>query len=359
MKELGWTARLEQAFAPHRAAGLEPARVAVEHKSLYVLYTARGEIQATLTGRLRRDAARKSDLPAVGDWVAVRDPAAARGTAGRATIHAVLPRTGAFVRKAAGRGTDEQVVAANVDTVFVVTAVDGDVNARRLERYLALAWESGAQPVLVLSKADLEQHPADTDAAIAAVSLGVPTHRVSAVTGAGLADLRGHLAGGRTVALLGSSGVGKSTLVNALLGTARQAVAELRADGTGRHTTARRELIPLPPPAGGLLLDTPGMRELQLWEVDAGLAEAFREIRALAPGCRFRDCGHDGEPGCAVAAAVAAGTLPADRLASYRKLQAELRHLEARADPRAAAARKRDARVANKALNARLKGKHR
>jgi len=352
VKQLGWTTRLERAFARHRTAGLEPARVAVEHKSLYVLYTARGEVQATLAGRLRRTAAAKSDRPAVGDWVAVRVPAS-----GRATIHAVLPRAGAFVRKAAGRGTEEQVVAANVDTVFVVAAVDGGVNARRLERYLALAWESGAQPVLVLSKADLEQRAADTDAIVAGVALGVPTHRVSAVTGAGLADLLGHLADGRTVALLGSSGVGKSTLVNALLGSARQAVAAVRADGKGRHTTPRRELIPLP--EGGLLLDTPGMRELQMWEADAGLAEAFKDIGMLAPECRFRDCGHDGEPGCAVAAAVAAGTLPAERLASFRKLQAELRHLEARMDPRVAAARKRTARVAGKALNARLKGKYR
>jgi ribosome biogenesis GTPase len=255
----------------------------------------------------------------VGDWVAYAG----------GLIHGVLPRRTAFVRRAAGNETVEQVLAANIDTVFLVMAFYRDLNPRRLERYLALAWESGADPAIVLTKLDLAD---DADAAITeieSVALGVPVHPVSAVTGEGLDELEPYLGPGRTVVLLGSSGVGKSTLVNALLGEERQATKEIRAfDGRGRHTTTARELIGLP--GGGLVLDTPGMRELQLWEAAEGLIGTFGDIDELALTCRFSDCSHESEPGCAVRDAV-----DADRLESWRKLGRELRHLELKQDARA------------------------
>jgi ribosome biogenesis GTPase len=372
---LGWTERLAAAFAPHEsedggvAGRARPARVAAQDRTEFLLYTAAGEAsgeaapregRGVLAGRLRHQAARASDLPAVGDWVVAHAPEAGAGAAApgdRALITAVLPRTSVFLRKAAGRAADEQVVAANVDSVLIVTALDGDLNPRRLERYLAIAWESGALPAIVLTKADLEEDEAAADAVVADVAMGVPVHRVSSVTGRGLEDLCRRVGGGRTAALLGSSGVGKSTLVNALLGRARQRVADVRADGRGRHTTTRRELIPIP--GGGFLLDTPGMRAIGLWEAERGLADAFPEIVEVAAGCRYRDCAHDGEPGCAVEEAVAAGSLPSERLDSYRKLAAELRALEARTDTRARVERKRRDRAGAKALSARLKEKYR
>jgi ribosome biogenesis GTPase / thiamine phosphate phosphatase len=287
----------------------------VQHRGVYVLATAEGEVEARITGRLRFD----GDLPAVGDWVAHAE----------GLIHGVLPRRTAFVRRAAGNETVEQVLAANIDTVFLVMAFYRDLNPRRLERYLALAWESGAEPAIVLTKLDLAE---DADAAIAeveSVAIGVPVHPVSAVTGEGLDELEPYLAPGRTVVLLGSSGVGKSTLVNALLGEERQATKEIRAfDGRGRHTTTARELIGLP--GGGLVLDTPGMRELQLWEAAEGLIGTFADVDELALACRFSDCGHESEPGCAVRDAV-----DPDRLESWRKLGRELRHLELKQDARA------------------------
>ena len=355
LTRLGWTPRLEEAFRPYGARGMIPARVAVEHRSVYVLYAETGELMATLAGRLRHAAEQGTeggDRPAVGDWVAVAPPPGE----GRAVVRAVLPRSSRFARKAAGRATEEQVVAANVDVVFVVTAAGGDVNPRRLERYLALAWESGATPAVVVSKADVDPDPAETMRLVSGVALGVAVHRVSSVTGEGLDEIRAYLREGRTVALIGSSGVGKSTLVNALLGEERQTTAEVRDDGRGRHTTTRRELIPLP--AGGLLLDTPGMRELQLWDAAAGVAGAFEDVAALAAACRFVDCRHENEPGCAVLAAVETGRLDPGRLESFRKLRAELEYLDARHDEAARAAAKRDARVANRALQSRLNEKY-
>ncbi len=342
LARLGWTPAFEDQFAPHAADGLEPARVAVEHRDAYLLYTASGERPAELSGRLRHAAAHRDDLPAVGDWVAVTasDPA---------LVQAVLPRRTKFSRMAAndhGR-TIEQVVAANVDVVFLTAGLDGELNVRRLERYLTLGWESGAEPVVVLTKADLCD---DVDGAVLeleSVAVGVPVHPVSNLTGEGVEALAGYFAGDRTVAALGSSGVGKSSLVNRLAGEELMATGDLRADGRGRHTTTNRQLLVLPD--GGLFLDTPGMRELRLWESEDGLAAAFDDLAAVAARCRFADCAHESEPGCAVRRAIAEGALDPERLTSWRKLQGELRHLALKQDARLRSeARKERARFARR-----------
>jgi len=302
-------------------------------------HTARGEQPAELAGRLRHAAESRGELPAVGDWVAasgngVGDRINPVPDAGPLLVHAVLPRRTKFSRLAAtdhGQ-TIEQVVAANVDVVFLVAGLDGDLNPRRLERYLALGWESGADPVVVLTKADLCE---SVDAAlleVEAIAVGVPVHALSNVTGEGVEELRGYFARGQTVAALGSSGVGKSSLVNRLAGVELMATGDLRADGRGRHTTTTRQLLVLP--GGGIFLDTPGMRELRLWESEEGLAQAFDDVAAAAALCRFADCSHEREPGCGVQAALADGTLAEERYASWKKLQAELRHLAVKRDAR-------------------------
>ena len=330
LARLGWTPAIEDQFAPHVAEGLEPARVAVEHRDAYVLYTADGDRPAELSGRLRHAVVERADLPAVGDWVAIADPQGGE----RALVQHVLPRRTKFSRMAAtdhGQ-TVEQVVAANVDTVFLTTGLDGDLNLRRLERYLTLGWESGAAPVVVLTKTDLCD---DVEAAlreVEAVAVGVPVHPVSNVTGEGIDALRAYFEGDRTVAALGSSGVGKSSLVNRLTGEDLMATGDLRADGQGRHTTTNRQLLLLP--GGGLFLDTPGMRELRLWESEEGLAAAFDDVAAVAAQCKFSDCAHGTEPGCAVRAALADGSLDPERLESWRKLQGELAHLAMKQDAR-------------------------
>jgi ribosome biogenesis GTPase len=332
LESLGWNAHFAAAFAPHAEAGLEPARVAREDRERYLVLAAWGERIAEVSGRLRHASGRRLEFPAVGDWVAVRAPAGD----GVAAIHALLPRTSVFIRKSAGDTTDEQVVAANVDAVFLLSGLDGDFNVRRIERYVTAAWESGATPVVVLNKADLVS---DLDAVLAEVATaapGVPVVVLSALEGRGLEALAPWLGPGRTVALLGSSGVGKSTLVNALLGEERQATRAVREDDArGRHTTTRRELLRLP--GGALLVDTPGMRELQLWAGEESLAGTFPEVEALAAGCRYRDCRHDSEPGCAVQEALGAGALDPARFESWRKLQKELRWLAIRQDERARA----------------------
>lgn len=328
----GWTPSIAAAFEPmieaeERNSGrrLAPGRVIVEHRGAYVVVTGAGEITASVSGRLRHRSSGPADFPSVGDWVTV----ALRPDEGMATIHAVLPRSSRFSRKASGRTTHEQVLAANVDTILVVAGLDGDFNPRRLERYLALAWSSGARPVVVLNKADLCDDVPARIAQVSVVAGDAPVHPVSALTSAGVVDLDAYLSAGQTVALLGSSGVGKSTLINAFLGAARQVVGEVRLDDSrGRHTTTRRELILLA--GGGLVLDTPGMRELGMWDADDGLDEAFAEIESLAAACRFRDCRHETEPGCAVRAAAAEGRIDGSRLESRRKLRHELDDLTER-----------------------------
>ncbi len=327
--ELGFTAAQADAFQPFAAEGLVPGRVVAGHTRYLRVATADGETLAELAGSLRHQARRAEQRPAVGDWVALRPSA----DAGSALIQAVLPRRAAFVRRAAGARAVAQVLAANVDTVFLVMGLDGDFNLRRVERALVLAWDSGASPVLLLNKADLCPDAEQKRALVERVAPGVPVCVVAAKPGEGLAALEPWLLPGRTVVLLGSSGVGKSTLVNRLLGRERQRTREVieSADQRGRHTTTHRELIELP--GGALLIDTPGLRELQLWSDGAGLEAAFDDVSTFADSCRFTDCGHGNEPGCAVRAAVADDRLDAARLDSYLKLHAELRALQIREDP--------------------------
>jgi ribosome biogenesis GTPase / thiamine phosphate phosphatase len=353
LRALGWNDRLSEEFEQHRPAGLVPARVAVQHRGAWDVLGEAGELRVDLAGRLRHEALSAAELPVVGDWVAV----ASRPGESGGTIQAVLPRTTRFSRKTAWQATEEQVLVANVDVVFVVTSLNEDLNPRRLERYLILAWESGATPVLVLTKSDLVDDVAPAVAAVETVSGGVPVLATSTVTGAGLEAVRARLPTGVTGAVLGSSGVGKSTLVNALVGEDVLATQAIREDGRGRHTTTRRELILLP--GGGLVVDTPGLRELQLWAADDGLDEVFEDVTALFAGCRFSDCAHDAEPDCAVRAALDDGTLPAERWESYLKLQAELAHLERRLDKRAQSeARKRWRALSREAAERlRLKGR--
>ena len=332
IQSYGWSDALQRQFEPYAARGLVPGRVIVQQRGLYRLATDLGDLAAELSGRFVHEA-EETGFPVAGDWVAC----AARPGEGAATIQAVLPRASLFVRRTAGPGAPVgQAVAANVDLALLVASLNAELNPRRVERYLATAWESGAQPLVVLTKADACPDLAASLAQIEAVAIGVEVHAVSAVTGQGLSALAEHLAPGRTAVLLGSSGVGKSTLVNALAGAALMAVGEIRLDDAkGRHTTTHRELVRLP--SGALVLDTPGMRALGLWDAESGLERVFgdvaREIETLAAGCRYRDCAHHGEPGCAVAQAVADGRLDADRWRSWTKLQRELAHLERREDP--------------------------
>ena len=336
LSAFGWSEFFENHFRAYHPQGYAAGRVALEHKQLYRVYTAGGELLADIAGKLRHEAVSRADLPAVGDWVALRP----RPEEGKATIHAVLPRRSKFARKTAGERTEEQIVGANIDTVLLVMSLNQDFNPRRIERYLAVAWDSGANPVIVLSKADLCADVATSAAEIQAVAAGVPVHIISAVTQAGLETLTQYFHSGQTVALLGSSGVGKSTLINSLLGHEQQRVREVREhDDRGKHTTTHRELLCLP--QGGLVLDTPGMRELQLWDAQEGVTRAFDEIEELASQCYFRNCQHQDEPHCAVREAIEAGTLDAARYGNYDKLQRELRYLEIKQDKGAQLAEKK------------------
>ncbi len=325
----GWNNALQQQFHAYAARGLEPARVIVQQRGLYVLATPAGEVAAQLSGRFAHEAA-AGDYPVAGDWVA----ASVRSGEASATIHHLLPRRTAFARKAAGRGGGAQVVAANVDVALLVASLNRDLNARRIERYLAMAWESGASPVVALTKADLCADREALKVKIERIAMGVPVYAVSALTGEGLDGLSEALAPGQTAALLGSSGVGKSSLVNALAGRPVMATQAIREDDArGRHTTTHRELILLP--GGRLVLDTPGMRELGVWDADAGVATTFADVETLAAQCRFRDCTHGAEPGCAVQSALAEGRLDPARWRNYAKLQRELTRVARNDDPRA------------------------
>jgi ribosome biogenesis GTPase / thiamine phosphate phosphatase len=351
LDDLGWTARFAEAFEPFRSRGLSPARVSLEHTHIYRVLSSDGERLARVAGRLRHDATGRADFPVVGDWVAIEAPEGAD-----ARIRAVLPRVTQFTRRAAGNPTEPQVVAANVDVVFLVSGLDGDFNPRRIERYLVTAWDSGAVPVVVLNKADLVEDPEPFVREAERAGRGVAVEAVSARQPGSVDRLRAHLGRGRTAALLGSSGVGKSSIANALIGEERFRTREVReSDSRGRHTSTSRQLVVLP--GGGILIDTPGMRELQLWDTGEAVAGAFADVESIAEDCRFRDCRHASEPGCAVVAAVEHGTLAVDRLESYRKLQAEQKHQAGQQDERARIESKRAAKIGAKALRARLKEK--
>ena len=342
LAHLGWDAALEDAFRTTSTTTtdpLVPGRVVVAHRGGWLVRTADGELRTEATGTLRRSAEGALDLPAVGDWVAVRPRPGGDGL-----VVAVLPRRTALVRRRPGRATEEQVLAANVDVAFCcVAAPDGPRNARRLERYLTLAWDAGTTPVAVLTKADLVDDPDAAVAELGAAVAGIDVVVTSSMTGLGLADLRERLGPGRTGVLLGPSGVGKSSTANRLLEDEHLAVGAVRAtDGRGRHTTSHRELTELP--GGGLLVDTPGLREVGLWDGDATDA-TFADVTELAAACRFADCRHEGEPGCTVTAAVAAGTLDSARFEAFAKLRREQEWLERRKDARATADHRRKVRA--------------
>jgi len=355
LKELGWDERWARVFAPFAADGLIPARVAIEFNYLYRLYAEAGELQAQHAGRLLHEASTKQQLSAVGDWVAAR-PSAGEATA---TIEAVLPRRSRFSRKVAGELTEEQIVAANIDTVFLVMGLDGDYNPRRLERYLLLAYESGASPVVILNKSDVAEHLSEDLDEIRGLAAEIPVHAISAKSRSGIEVVEGYLGPGRTGALLGSSGVGKSTLVNALIGEELLKTRDVRAsDSRGRHTTRHRQLIVLPDHRG-LLVDTPGMRELQLWTQNEHSRETFDDITELAQGCHFTDCHHRDEPRCAVKQAIEEGTLSADRLDGFVKLQEEMQSLETRKNVRAQIDEKRNIKTVGQSLKKLYKSRDR
>lgn len=308
---LGWTVQRQMEFDEYAAKGLIPGRVVREHRSYFGVATHSGEVSAQITGRLRNAAVQRSDLAGVGDFVALR-PAAGDGDA---TIEAVLRRTSALIRKASGEERP-QLLAANVDVVFIVTAPDGDFNLRRIERLLALVRGSGAVPAIILNKADLADDVPRVGGQIATVAPGVPVLAISARSGDGILDVERYFDGNKTIGLIGSSGVGKSTLTNKLTGYAEQETQEVRAyDSRGRHTTTHRQLFIRP--QGGALIDTPGMRGLELWKGEDNVEPDFDDIEALASGCRFRNCKHDREPGCAVRAALARGDIQSEHLATY------------------------------------------
>ena len=310
---LGWNAALAMELEP----GLVPGRVTAAHRAAYDVQTEHDLVRTRLPGRLLHE---NADV-AVGDWVGIGD----------GLIRAVLARSSALVRNAAGRATMAQTLAANIDVAFIVSSLGPELEPRRIERYLVTIWESGATPEIVLTKADRLEDPSPMVAEVEAVALGVPVHVVSSVTGQGLDALRARIQPGTTAVLVGSSGVGKSTLVNRFVGHERMAVKEVRADDEGRHTTSHRELILLP--GGGVVIDTPGIRELQLWDAsEGGMGETFADVEELAGECRFNDCTHTSEPGCAVLAAIASGALSEERLQSWRKLQSELRAIAIRHD---------------------------
>lgn len=336
LNQIGWNEYFEESFKTYSQMGYSAGRISAEFKNVYKVYTEFGEIMAEVSGKYRFDHSATQGFPAVGDWV-VLSP---RVDEMAATIHAILPRKSKFSRKVAWVETAEQIVASNVDNVFIVTALNQNFNLRRIERYLTLAWESGAEPVIILSKADLCEDIGKKIIEVESIADGVPIHAVSTVKKEGIDELNQYLSEGNTIVLLGSSGVGKSTLVNELMGEKIQEVKDIsRINGKGRHTTTSRELLVLP--SGALLIDTPGMRELQLWDGADGITGAFEDIESIAAGCRFSDCTHEGEPGCEVQRALEDGRLSSERVRSYIKLLREIKCFERRQNGMAKLSQKR------------------
>jgi ribosome biogenesis GTPase len=347
LSSLGWDDDFAAAYRPFDRPDHRAARVTRVDRGVCAVLTAHGAVRASLGGAvLDRAAHDPVELPCTGDWVVVRD-----WPDERITIEAVLARRTAVVRATAGKEAAGQVVAANIDAAAVVEPLDPAPDLGRMERLLALAWGCGAAPLIVLTKSDLLTNPAAVARSVSATAPGVPVYTVSTRTGAGLEPIRPLVAAGRTLGLLGASGVGKSSLVNALVGAAVMGTRELRADGRGRHTTTYRALVPVP--GGGAVLDTPGLRQVGMYDASAGLDLAFDDIAALAARCRFAGCGHVSEPGCAVLAAIAAGDLAPRRLASWRKLKRELAYELRRRDARVAAAGRARARRVERARRAR------
>ena len=326
LEELGWGPFFQHQLNRTDVGGASPARVVEEMKSAYRVYCEHGPLTATVSGRLRHEALTRDALPATGDWVLV---SALAGEA-NAIIHRVLGRRTKLSRKVAGERTEEQVLAANVDAVFVVAALNRDFNPRRIERYLTVAWQSGARPVVVLNKADLRNDVPDVVRATESLAPGLPVLATSTLSREGVDQMRTQLKPGETAVFVGSSGVGKSSLLNCLLGDPTQVVRDIRADGKGRHTTTSRQLVLIP--GGAVVIDTPGLRELTLWHAEDGLDRSFADVDAFAWECAFRDCRHVGEPGCAVRDAIEGGDLPEERFASYRKLEREIDFMARRRD---------------------------
>ncbi len=322
LNTLGWNSFFEENFTKYREKGFLSARISREHTHIYFLYSEKGELTAEVAGRIRHTSDSKCEYPAVGDWVAV-SPGIENELA---TIHAVLPRKSSFSRKVAGVNTQEQVIAANIDFVFIVTGLDNNFNPRRIERYLAHVHDSGAEPVIVLNKTDLCDDVDSRIAEVKKIAHTTPVVAVCALDENGILPLKKFINKGNTVALLGSSGVGKSQIINTLIGWDKQAVQEVRNDSKGRHTTTNRELIILP--CGGLIIDTPGIREIQVWCDIDGLNKAFADVVDFAAHCRFSDCSHEVEPGCAVRLAIEEEKLDSSRVQSYIKMKKEILKLE-------------------------------
>ena len=345
LEELGWNERFAFAFDALADEGVEPGRLAADYGTKFLVQLAGSAPLATLGSALR-----EARLVAVGDWVAIRN------TSDAAEIRAVLRRQSAISREAPGSETSLQVIAANVDLVFIATSADTDFNLRRIERLLTVAYQSGAAPVIVLTKVDLN-NPDPFEAELETIAAGVPVVAVSGLTGAGIEAVRGYLSPGKTAVLVGSSGVGKSTLINRLLGEEVLRTADVHKSGQGRHTTSHRQLLKVP--GGGLVIDTPGLREIQLWAGADALAEVFLDIEELALRCRFSDCRHATEPDCAVLAALEGGTLDASRFRSYRKLQRELRAIEVKADVRLQIEERRKWKLIHKSVKQHMQVKRR
>lgn len=345
LEALGWNRFFESQVTAEERKRHYPARVSEEQRGGHRLVTEIGEFKAEVSGKLRYRAGARADLPAVGDWVV----ADIRGAERRATIHRILDRRSKVSRKVAGRGTSEQILATNVDTVLLVTSLNRDLSLRRIERYLTMIWESGASPVVLLNKADLCYHVEGFVRLVDSVACRTPVHVISALHSTGLEDLASYFEMGRTSVLIGSSGVGKSTLINRLLKEDILSVQEIRAsDDRGRHNTTSRQLLFLP--GGGMIIDTPGLRELQPYDSEEGVERAFEDLEMLAEQCRFRDCQHDSEPGCAVRQASTEGRLDAERLGNYMNLKRELRYLARKGDVLARIAERKKWKKVHKAI---------